>query len=146
MLRRLWSVGARSCFLRAVRERRDFSRSFIITLVSIEMFGAIPGTGLSCSSSVSELHAGALGRDRPADGFAKVLGGRGHISINKAVPVVCLLHQVCLCGVFLWSACDIIKLGEIPGSGEALAERKQWGNQVPLKLGMLELRSHSDLL
>lgn len=71
-------------------------------------------------------------------------GGRGHISINKAVPVVCLLHQVCLCGVFLWSAC--IKLGEIPGSGEALAERKQWGNQVPLKLGMLELRSHSDLL
>lgn len=75
---------------------------------------------------MSELHAGALGRDRPADGFAKVLGGRGHISINKAVPVVCLLHQVCLCGVFLWSAC--IKLGEIPGSGEALAERLKYSS------------------
>lgn len=136
LLRRLWSVGARFCFLRAVWEQRDFSRSFIITFVSIEMFGAIPGTGLSCSSSVSELGAGALERGRPADGSAKVLGrGEGHIRINKDVPMVCLLHQVCLCGIFLRNACRIIKLGEIPGSGEALAWWKRWETECPWNWG-----------
>lgn len=37
----------------ATWEPYDFSRSFIITLVSREMFGAVPSIGLSCSSSVS---------------------------------------------------------------------------------------------